>query len=855
VTYDPATKTGIFAPSGLLEADTWYKARINTDAEDISGNNLEIDCEWTFTTGTVPDNTPPSVSSVNPVNGAVNASRSADIEIVFSESMDTSTMKAANIMIRDPGNNTISGELTYNTGNKKAVFNPASDLVYNTLYTVTVTTDVKDLAGNNMASQFDSSFRTEPDTTPPTVTSTLPADGATNVALGTKITAVFSESMDPATVNDTTFLIDGGTVAGTVTYSEADKKATFTPSSPLSADQYHSASITTGAKDLAGNGLAAVCLWSFTTTDNVAPSVSSTSPANNGTGQSVKAGITVTFNDDMNPATINSSTFRINNGAVTGSVSYDNGTKTATFTPTDNLNYATVYTVSLTTGIEDTSGNHMSANYSFSFTTKDRHWTIMVYADADNNLEPYILNDVAEMKLGYVDDQGVDVIVIMDRISGYSSDTSVFGQDFTDTRMYRITNGRAVRIGGGTQYPEITTSSSHEANMGSAATLRKFIRSCKNQFPAAHYAMILSNHGGGARFRAESTVSRTSAVKGSGTETEASGPKKAICWDDTSGSDALYTAEITDTLSAADSVDLLGLDACLMGSIEYAYQFRPGNGGFNAQVMVASPPSEWGNGWAYTNILERIKSGGGDNGTTDSMMGGNELYYDPASMTALQLGGIITEEQHDSTSSDSTQALSCYDLSQAGAVKAAVDALARILASESKKTDFENIRGNCPSTNVIRYFNSSSEDEWIFFPFFDLYDLCKKTSEDSAHFSATVRVNAAAVMSAVDAMVVNSFANSSYAGFENGKNGVHIFFPDGDTLDSLYGYRHWAYQWWYNSIDTNVWWPGGHYYGKLAWCIDGQDPAIGVVGNWLELLDSWFDYNNDPDGCSNGFRW
>ncbi len=54
---------------------------------------------------------------------------------------------------------------------------------------------------------------TGPDTTPPAVTSTAPSDGATNVAIGTAVTATFSEALDPATITTATFeLRDAGDI-------------------------------------------------------------------------------------------------------------------------------------------------------------------------------------------------------------------------------------------------------------------------------------------------------------------------------------------------------------------------------------------------------------------------------------------------------------------------------------------------------------------------------------------------------------------------------------------------------------------------------------------------------------------
>ena len=87
------------------------------------------------------------------------------------------------------------------------------------------------------------------DTTPPTVISTSPADGATDVAVDTSITATFSETMDPSTITASTFILSSGgsEIAGSVTYS--DKAATFTPSSALDYDTTYTATITTDVQD------------------------------------------------------------------------------------------------------------------------------------------------------------------------------------------------------------------------------------------------------------------------------------------------------------------------------------------------------------------------------------------------------------------------------------------------------------------------------------------------------------------------------------------------------------------------------------------------------------------------------
>src|SRR4030095_10315744 len=73
---------------------------------------------------------------------------------------------------------------------------------------------------------------------------------------------------DPATINTATFLLTGpGTtpVTGTIAYNAGSRIATFTPTSSLAANTVYVATITTGAKDLAGNALASNFAWSSTT--------------------------------------------------------------------------------------------------------------------------------------------------------------------------------------------------------------------------------------------------------------------------------------------------------------------------------------------------------------------------------------------------------------------------------------------------------------------------------------------------------------------------------------------------------------------------------------------------------------
>lgn len=105
----------------------------------------------------------------------------------------------------------------------------------------------------------------DPSTSQPSVTVTTPLDNLTGVARNTGIALTFSEEMDPATINASTFLVTQGSTAvpGTVTYS--GKTATFTPTNALAASTKYTATVTTGAKSLSGKTLSSNVVWSFTT--------------------------------------------------------------------------------------------------------------------------------------------------------------------------------------------------------------------------------------------------------------------------------------------------------------------------------------------------------------------------------------------------------------------------------------------------------------------------------------------------------------------------------------------------------------------------------------------------------------
>ncbi|MCX6615939.1 MAG: Ig-like domain-containing protein, partial [Acidobacteria bacterium] len=364
--------TATFNPTSDLEPLTTYTATVSMEAADLAGIEMEEDFVWTFTTGAAPDTTAPMVSSTFPRNRDTGVSPDSSLAASFSEAMNPSTISTATFTLRQ-GATPVSGTVFY--VGVTALFNPASDLDANTLYTATITAGAEDLAGNALAVSYVWTFTTgeAPDATAPMISSTDPVDEAADVPVNEKVAATFSEAMNPLTITAETFaLMQGITpVAGTVSY--VGVTATFTPVDDLEPDTTYTATVLMEAADLAGNELSADYMWTFTTgaaPDTTAPMISFTVPINGTTGVLLGRNLAATFSEAMNPLTITTATFTLLDdemAPVLGLVTYAG--VTATFNPSSNLAPDTLYTARITTGAEDLAGNALASNYTWTFTT------------------------------------------------------------------------------------------------------------------------------------------------------------------------------------------------------------------------------------------------------------------------------------------------------------------------------------------------------------------------------------------------------------------------------------------------------------------------------------------------------
>jgi hypothetical protein len=211
-----------------------------------------------------------------------------------------------------------------------------------------------------------------------------------------------------------------------------------------------------------------------------------------------------------------------------------------------------------------------------------KSWTLMVFMNGDNDLWQAAVEDLNELEdVGSTDE--VDVIVQIDLPA------SAHGTPpFTDTRRYHVAldSGASSAIVSPQIWPE---SGTRELDMGSPDTLSDFVAWAVDNYPADRYGLVIWDHGDG--FRAAPAA-------------PPAGPYKEISDDLTSGSSiSVAGGELAEAMEAMTThmgrrLDLLGLDACLMGMWEVDTVLS----GY-ADFLVQSEETEDEDGYDYAALM------------------------------------------------------------------------------------------------------------------------------------------------------------------------------------------------------------------------------------------------------------
>ncbi|TAN50348.1 MAG: hypothetical protein EPN21_09135, partial [Methylococcaceae bacterium] len=207
------------------------------------------------------------------------------------------------------------------------------------------------------------------DTLAPTFTSSSPADNATAVAVSSNIVLTFSEAVQAGTGN---IVISNGADARTIAVTDTSQVSisgntvTINPTADWKAGStYNVQELLSGVfKDLAGNvytGIGDESTFSFSTADTTAPTLTSSTPADNATSVAVSSNIVLTFNETVKAGSGN---IVISNGTDTRTIAVTDASQvtvsgsTVTINPTADLIGGSAYNVQLASGvIKDTAGN------------------------------------------------------------------------------------------------------------------------------------------------------------------------------------------------------------------------------------------------------------------------------------------------------------------------------------------------------------------------------------------------------------------------------------------------------------------------------------------------------------------
>ncbi|MEQ9378675.1 MAG: Ig-like domain-containing protein [Imperialibacter sp.] len=251
------------------------------------------------------DVTPPTINAFSPLDGATGVAITANLVATFSENVTPVASKV--VSIKRSSDNAVFESYTLPSANvsvsgSTVTINPTGSLVNSTGYYVTMDAGAfQDVSGNAFAGITNTTtwnFTTvaAADVTPPTISSLLPSDGATGVAVASNLVATFSENVTAVSSKVVSIKYAGGEVPGGIFESYTLPSAnvtvsgntvTINPTSNLANLAEYYVNIETGAFiDAAGNpfaGISNATSWNFTAVPASAPIATAFYPVNNAT--------------------------------------------------------------------------------------------------------------------------------------------------------------------------------------------------------------------------------------------------------------------------------------------------------------------------------------------------------------------------------------------------------------------------------------------------------------------------------------------------------------------------------------------------------------------------------------------
>jgi len=313
------------APAAPLAASTAHVLTVD-GFRDRSGNALPAPVAVNFTTGAGTDTVRPTVLGMNPYANAEGVERDVLGIAEFSEPVNPVTVNADTIRFySDVLGRYLDGMVTLDATRRVATVKANRILEPFSRNRLTVFGGITDTAGNAMSGTtvFFTTGGEVNDATAPQVAAASPPDALAGVPVNTKVYVLFSEPMNPLDVDlgKVSLRDAGGAVAATLALSDANRLLVLTPAASLAVSTQYTLRLD-GLRDVAGNTLP-LFISTFTTgasaaADTTAPSATVISPANGATGVVLSPPVSITFNERLNPTTVNAVNFQVTTDGFTG---------------------------------------------------------------------------------------------------------------------------------------------------------------------------------------------------------------------------------------------------------------------------------------------------------------------------------------------------------------------------------------------------------------------------------------------------------------------------------------------------------------------------------------------------------
>ncbi len=347
IVISPNTGYGAWTPGATITVE------LNSGIQDFSGNSL-ANTSSQFTLTTVLSNTAPSVISMRPGSGS-NVPANTVITLFTSAPMNVSTIAGA-LFVSDNGVVVSGGLQTFSNG-QAIQFTPSNSFGAGDLIQVFLNSTATSADGVPLTS-FSGQFYVagSPVNTAATVQAVNPVYNAANVPLNTVVQVQYDQALASGTVNNANVTLHDNTVgtypAVNVTLVGNGQVINVAPASNLTAGDSFSVTVSTAVTN--SDGLPVQSYTSYftagTTTDKVAPTITSQAPTNNATNIGTNTLVSVTFNKAVNPISVTGSTIQLTAGSTTevpSSITFSPDYTRVTITPEAPLPPSTPMTVTI----------------------------------------------------------------------------------------------------------------------------------------------------------------------------------------------------------------------------------------------------------------------------------------------------------------------------------------------------------------------------------------------------------------------------------------------------------------------------------------------------------------------------